>query len=198
MNILMKVCLISLVAIGINGKQVKVQVYYESLSSNSMSFIVNQLYPAFATIGSEKIDLELVPWGLATETIVDETKTVVCQHGSEECYANKVHACAIDAFDVIASTGFISCAESAVFPANDADLKECATKVGISWCEIEECVKTGRGDELQSANQEKTALLNLSYVPTIIIDGSYSDENQNAAERDFEGFICGLLGDYDA
>ncbi|XP_050303000.1 gamma-interferon-inducible lysosomal thiol reductase-like [Anthonomus grandis grandis] len=174
---------------------VQVQVYYESLCPDSIAFIVNQLYPAFYTIGSEKILLELVPWGHASETVVNGSKTFKCQHGAQECYGNKIHSCAIDLYDVNVSTAFIFCSERSDSPADDADLQKCAESVdGVLWSEIQECITSGKGDELLWENGKKTALIDPGWVPTIVIDGSYSDDNQNAAETEFKSFICDLLG----
>ncbi|XP_050304863.1 gamma-interferon-inducible lysosomal thiol reductase-like [Anthonomus grandis grandis] len=193
------ICFLGLYAFNVNGlkveDRVQVQVYYESLCPYSIDFIVNQLYPGFLTIGSDKINLELIPYGHATESLINGTKTFKCQHGPAECYGNKIHSCVIDLYDVNSSTQFIFCAEGSDSPTDDSNLQICARNTnGISWSEIEECMSSGKGDDLLSENGKKTALVNPLGVPYIVFDGVYSDKNQNAAQTDFRKFVCDLSG----
>lgn len=45
------------------------QVYYESLCPYSIAFITKQLYPVYVEL-KDSIELELIPWGHATVSIV--------------------------------------------------------------------------------------------------------------------------------
>ncbi|XP_040946699.1 gamma-interferon-responsive lysosomal thiol protein isoform X3 [Gossypium hirsutum] len=77
----------------IKPKKVHLSLYYESLCPYCRSFIVSQLVKVFNTDLLNIINLRLVPWGNAQ--YVKPKKTIICQHGEDECYLNTIHACAI-------------------------------------------------------------------------------------------------------
>jgi len=70
---------------------------------------------------------------------------LVCQHGADECYANLVEACAVDAYPAEKYWPFIYCYEGENECKKGSD-KTCATKAGLDWSKIEACTKNG--DEL--------------------------------------------------
>lgn len=47
------------------GSKLKVSIYYEGLCSDSITFLNNQVLPAYAIIG-EYVDLDLIPYGKAS------------------------------------------------------------------------------------------------------------------------------------
>ncbi|ERL95191.1 gamma-interferon-inducible lysosomal thiol reductase-like isoform X2 [Dendroctonus ponderosae] len=172
---------------------VQVSVYYETLCPDSISFIVHQLYPGYYAL-KEYIDLELVPWGHASEEEIDGVKNFTCQHGPTECYGNKVHACVIDMASEEVSTEFVFCSERSDAPADDTNLQQCAEEVDLSWSEIQECVVNGKGDELLSENGRKTNLVSPTFIPTIILNGTYDQTTQDQALLYFKTLICNLIG----
>ncbi|XP_066262572.1 gamma-interferon-inducible lysosomal thiol reductase-like [Euwallacea similis] len=172
---------------------VQVQVYYETLCPYSIAFIIKQLYPVYQDL-HEDINLELVPWGHASEEILaNGTKNFTCQHGPDECYGNKIHSCALNLTDVETSTAFIACSEGGNSPTDDSTFEQCADTVGISWADIEECISTGKGNELLSENGKKTAVVNPAGVPMIVIDGLWTDEIEDQALTDFRSLVCALI-----
>lgn len=49
--------------------------------------------------------------------------TFICQHGPKECYANKIHSCAVALTTVEESTKFVYCSLLSVDPSSEEILK---------------------------------------------------------------------------
>ncbi|KYQ55041.1 Gamma-interferon-inducible lysosomal thiol reductase [Trachymyrmex zeteki] len=185
-----------------NKNIVNVDVYYESLCSDSKRWIVYQLAPSYPEL-KHHIHVTLVPYGKATHH--RESKTgpwqFSCQHGSSECRGNKAHACAIHAIQSSEAAenhqslmvNLVVCAMSAGTPATA--VPQCAEDVGLSTETqklISDCISSPLADNLLVANGDKTDALQspLRFVPTIVINGLYSKENQDEAIRNFTNLIC--------
>ncbi|XP_025156551.1 uncharacterized protein LOC105186426 [Harpegnathos saltator] len=176
---------------------VKVDVYYESLCGDSKRFIITQLAPSYEQL-KDYIHVTLIPYGKATHARESATSPwqFQCQHGPAECRGNKAQACAINAikFSEVAENqeqlmvNVVSCAMSSKNPSTA--VPQCARDVGLSEetrRAIDSCTKSSLGDDLLAANGDKTAALNppLTFVPTIVINGVYSKENEDEALRNF-------------
>uniref|UniRef100_A0A6P7FNV4 Gamma-interferon-inducible lysosomal thiol reductase-like isoform X1 n=1 Tax=Diabrotica virgifera virgifera TaxID=50390 RepID=A0A6P7FNV4_DIAVI len=71
-------------------------VFYEGLCPGCHQFILTQLYPSYAKL-ADSIKLDLVPFGWSESSrSADGKVTFTCQHGDEECYINRIHACVLD------------------------------------------------------------------------------------------------------
>lgn len=53
---------------------------------------------------------------------------VMCQHGQEECYADKIHACSIRNNPTKTWLGFIACTSAKYQPYNDAVVEKVCIK----------------------------------------------------------------------
>lgn len=173
---------------------VQVQVYYETLCPDSIKFITTQLYPAYTTLGPEILKLELIPYGHASEDDSNGTRVFTCQHGPRECFGNKIHACAINLYSIENVTNFVYCSERSNDPANDTNLEQCAHNAGLSWPKIQECFTSGKGDDLLSANGNKTDLVKPVFIPTIVLNGKFNQTYQDESIVDFESLICNVTG----
>lgn len=176
------------------AKNLTVTVLYESLCPDSVNFLRDQFYPAYSTI-KERINVELVPYGKATTKKVNGKWVFECQHKENECYGNKVHACAINIAPKVASTEFILCAMKSGDGSNNDTLKQCAGDKNITWSSIEACLKSGKGDDLLALNGNRTDALypNLTFVPTIVFNNVYKDVLQRLAMRNFVDLTVLLL-----
>ncbi|KAG5335507.1 COA7 factor, partial [Acromyrmex charruanus] len=185
-----------------NKNIINVDVYYESLCSDSMRWIVNQLVPSYPEL-KRHIHVTLVPFGKATHHRESETGPwqFLCQHGPSECRGNKAQACAIHAIRSSEATenhqplmvNLVGCAMLAGTPGTA--VPQCAQAVGLSTETrklIDDCIASPLADNLLAANGDKTEALQspLRFVPTIVINGVYSKENQDEAIRNFPKLIC--------
>ncbi|XP_032691603.1 GILT-like protein 1 [Odontomachus brunneus] len=181
---------------------VNVDIYYESLCGDSKRFITTQLAPSYRQL-KDYIHVTLIPYGKATHTRESATSPwqFQCQHGPSECRGNKAQSCAIDAIKSSETAekqeqlmvNVVNCAMSSRNPSTA--VPQCAQNSGVSEetkTAIDSCIESSLGDDLLAANGDKTAALNppLAFVPTIIINGVYSQENQDEALRNFVGLIC--------
>jgi len=79
-----------------NDKAVNFTIYYEVLCPDCKEFISGQVSKAYSLL-SEIMNLVLVPYGNAKQTLNQTTQMweFTCQHGVDECWGNKLHACMI-------------------------------------------------------------------------------------------------------
>lgn len=181
---------------------VSVDVYYESLCSDSMRWIVNQLVPSYPELKNH-LHVTFIPYGKAMHARDSETGPwqFLCQHGPAECRGNKAQACAIYAIQTSEEAEeqqqlmvkLVGCAMSAQNPSTA--VPQCAQDIGLSEVTrklINDCIASPLGDDLLVANGDKTHNLQppLKFVPTIIINGVYSKENQDVALNNFSKLIC--------
>ncbi|KYN16388.1 Gamma-interferon-inducible lysosomal thiol reductase [Trachymyrmex cornetzi] len=185
-----------------NKNVVNVDVYYESLCSDSRQWIVNQLVPSYPEL-KRHIHVTLVPYGKATHHRESETGPwqFSCQHGPSECRGNKAQACAIHAIrssepaenHQLLMVNLVGCAMFAGTPATV--VPQCAEDLSLSTETrklIDDCIASPLADNLLAANGNKTEALQspLRFVPTIVINEVYSKENQDEAIRNFPKLIC--------
>ncbi|XP_028047691.1 LOW QUALITY PROTEIN: uncharacterized protein LOC105834862 [Monomorium pharaonis] len=181
---------------------VNVDVYYESLCGDSMRWIVNQLVPSYPQL-KRHIQVTLVPYGKATHTRENKTGPwqFSCQHGPAECRGNKAQACAIHSIRSIEApeshqqltVNLVGCAMSDGNPPNA--VPQCAQNIGLkeeTRKSIDDCIASSLGDDLLATNGDKTHSLQppLRFVPTIVINGVYSKENQDEGLRNFPSLVC--------
>ncbi|XP_035719054.1 GILT-like protein 1 [Vespa mandarinia] len=186
---------------------VNVNVYYESLCGDSIRWIKDQLLPSYTSL-KKHLKITLIPYGKATQTRNAETGRwhFSCQHGPSECLGNKAQACGIHAIESNYEeneqqdqiVNLIGCTMSDQYPPSAVE--NCAVKQNLkegALKSISECTKADNSlaDDLLAANGDKTWALNpqLSFVPTIIINGVWSGENQKAALHNFTNTICAFL-----
>ena len=95
-----------------NKTSVKLSVYYESLCSTSIWFVISQLFPSWEHFGQDTLQVDLHPFGKANVrwkivTLLEMFLCkfsqnaaggwdFVCQHGPRECHANKIQVCILD------------------------------------------------------------------------------------------------------
>jgi len=149
------------------------------------------------------LHVTLIPYGKAVHMRESETGPwqFLCQHGPAECRGNKAQACAIRAIQTSEeaqkqqqlTVKLVGCAMSAKSPSTT--VPQCAQDIGLSEGtrkSIDDCIASPFGNDLLAANGDKTHALEppLKFVPTIIINGVYSKENQDEALNNFSKLIC--------
>lgn len=116
------------------------------------------------------INVTIVPYGNA---MTSSTGKVTCQHGPQECWANKMEACVIDAYPKFTDHfPMIDCVEGANELTNTT-AEACAKKHKISWATVEKCIDGPRGDELIKLAGAKTNSLKPphQFTPWVVVDG---------------------------
>ncbi|XP_028137093.1 GILT-like protein 1 [Diabrotica virgifera virgifera] len=173
--------------ISVQAADLKVSVYYESLCPDSIKFIKDQFNPAYSTVLKDKINVDFVPFGKATAIKSNGTWSFTCQHKEPECYGNKVQSCAIDIASYNTSIEFVVCAMKSGDASDDELLKQCAEDNQIKWDDIDNCLKSGKGDELLAKYGDRTNAVTpkITFIPTIVFNDVYTDKLQELALKDF-------------
>nr|WIM01436.1 gamma-interferon-inducible lysosomal thiol reductase-like protein [Limnephilus flavicornis] len=177
-----------------SSDKLKVAVYYEALCSDSKSFVIQQLYPAWQNL-HDAIRVKLVPYGKAIHNKNKDGKWEFdCQHGPRECYGNKIQGCVLRSKELTDGQKFdlIRCLMADRNP--DMALQQCAGVVNVDASAIESCANGTMGDEILASYGDKTHQLNfnLAFVPTVIFNEKFNQADQDAAMSDLKGVICRL------
>ncbi|XP_028156024.1 gamma-interferon-inducible lysosomal thiol reductase-like [Ostrinia nubilalis] len=170
--------------------KVKVRVYYEALCPDSKHFFIKHLSPVTQKL-SEFLDVTLVPYGKATTKEKNGQYIFNCQHGEEECYANKIHACAIHALNN--TTQAVKITECMIIDNLDADaaLERCAKDVKVDTDQIIGCASGEQGSALLKKHGDDTHIISPTFIPTITLNGSKG--NQAAILKNFLLEVCKLI-----
>ncbi|CAD6993531.1 GILT-like protein 1 [Ceratitis capitata] len=185
--------------------KVPVTIYYESLCPYSAKFINEQVYPAVSGELRDYIDLTWVPYGKANFTTQGDDVIFTCQHGPDECYGNKVYACAIEHIQDNSyqiehtreslTLDFINCLMKAGknFDDNVYPGVRCARESSISnWENIQQCANSTEGSHLLKKQGEITQKFQnpISKVPTVVFNNHYDAEEDNIAIANFVEISC--------
>lgn len=70
-------------------KNIKVEIFYETLNDAARQFFVYQLTPQFFAEHHDKLTLAVIPYGNTTAS----QERYICPFGNQQCQTNKMHAC---------------------------------------------------------------------------------------------------------
>lgn len=180
----------------IRGVTVKVSVYYESDCPSCREFFKDQLLPTWKLF-RRFIDLDLIPYGKASQTRdIKGRYNFECQHGPDECFRNMIQACALDKLWKSAPTtafNFIAC----YMPKEDKKKygKKCARRYKIDFKELKKCANSDKGRELLAklGNRTHEFKPQIKWVPTIVFNDVFSQEDTDDAASDLKKVICRKL-----
>jgi len=199
------VLFVLLLASAAQGAKVPITVYYESLCPDSAKFINEQVYPAVKNELRDHVDITWVPFGKSQYSTQGADVLFNCHHGPNECYGNKVHACAIDHIQANSyqteftreslTLDFINCMMKAGknFPDNVYPGSRCARENHINtWENIQQCANSTEGSQLlkkygDATNQFQMPLLS---VPTVVFNQKYDSKVNDKAMSNFLGQLC--------
>lgn len=170
---------------------VHLQLMYESKCPDSITFIKEQLAPTYATLGSQLIVVDFIPYGIAKTVSNGSEISFTCQHGASECLGNKLQACGLARLGNNAKqVAFVSCVMSETDPSNPGD--KCFTDVGLERSEVLKCATGSEGDVLHAGMGFRT-MHPVPWVPRITLNGIYSQEVQDHAEESLLPSVCAKL-----
>jgi hypothetical protein len=187
-----------------------IKVYYESLCPDSQALITSQIYPALTGPMSlaKYVDLMLIPFGRANYTTRGDDVLFTCHHGPNECYGNKIQACAVKHIQVNSfqrdhdreslTLEYINCLMKVGnnFPDSLYPGQKCATETHVNnWNVIDSCANSTDGSKYLQINGEETSRLNppLTNVPTVTYGHQFDEKFQNDAVKDFHTAVCKRL-----
>ncbi|KAB0799211.1 hypothetical protein PPYR_05229 [Photinus pyralis] len=181
----------------VSSEKLQVSIYYEALCSDSVQFITKQLQPAYKLIGSN-LEVDLVPYGKASQTQENGKWFFRCQHGPPECHGNILQACGLATDKSQAQkVDFVYCVMNQWDPSSDDAIEKCSGKLGLTSDAIFQCANSGEGEILLAKNGVQTHAVTpkITFIPTIVFNGVYSSANQNGAFSNFLKTACDQFHD---
>lgn len=170
-------------------EKLQVQVYYETKCPDSMSFLRNQLQPSMREKNRmQYTDLELIPFGKAIVWRDATTKKlhVQCQHGEPECVDNALHACILETSDFEVAFDVIVC----LMGSYTTELQKCSEKYNLNLDPVNECVANRSTAEILEKYGRQTAEIDLTFVPSIALNGKFDYSEQNHLLYRFDAKFC--------
>jgi len=189
----MLLAVLAFAAVEVHGDAVTLSVYYESLCPDSVRFVKFQLYPTWLLLTGQYLAIDFVPYGKATQSqSPNGTWIFECQHGPNECLGNKVQACELSVYqnDPSLQVRFVSCVMSSRNPPTAGP--QCAAVLNIDYNPIQDCAEGEQGDQLLAAMGNRTLYFTpqITFVPTVAVNGVYNQTDQDEALSDLKTVIC--------
>eukprot|EP00931_Biecheleriopsis_adriatica_P073652 TRINITY_DN47895_c0_g1_i1.p1 TRINITY_DN47895_c0_g1~~TRINITY_DN47895_c0_g1_i1.p1 ORF type:complete len:412 (-),score=63.88 TRINITY_DN47895_c0_g1_i1:103-1338(-) len=151
-----------------------IEVHYEAYCPNCRDFLSHQLPFLAGRLAEHSVTWKFYPYGLAHR---GPSQTVLCQHGPNECEANRFAACAIDFFggDGLLAVPFLYCLESKLSrldPSKAARL--CVRQAGLpSWSALLSCSQGAQGQKLLAQAGSQARAQGVDSVPHVVVNGQY-------------------------
>ncbi|XP_052737395.1 GILT-like protein 1 [Bicyclus anynana] len=176
---------------------VVLKVFYESLCPASADFFSGQLQPTVEALGT-RVKVIMNPYGNAETKHYRGVYKFSCQHGPEECYGNKLHACAIGIIrNNTRAVFYNSCLLKYSRKGEDSSidfttaLNWCGYKHGVPIRQVWKCAHSRRGANLLQRFGRETHKLNIKYVPYVMLGDSSAMQDQ--ATGNLIAAICQML-----
>ncbi|KRX86365.1 GILT-like protein F37H8.5 [Trichinella pseudospiralis] len=180
------------------NKKIKLTLLYETLCPDCQEFILNTLQRYVWKYGQDFVELNLIPYGNARRTKLNNTWTIQCQHGPVECALNKLHGCAISKLVYVEKWfPLIVCLEEAAKLKMDPDTAFllCSKKKKLNQTlsiAIYKCAYSIEGDLIQLQMAEITENVKPHphyFVPWILINDVSTAQLQTFQNGLFN-FLC--------
>lgn len=175
-----------------NGK-IKITVGTTAGCSDTVKFFNEHLAETYEAY-KEFLDLEIVPWG---KTTYDENGIMQCQFGASDCFANRVHRCALNLLigNQDAQMLYLNCEFTAPFPALSGSYL-CAQAAGLNLVDLDYCVYT-TGHVLDLAAQEaaREPVETINFIPTVHFNDVVNVDLHNQAINRLKSVICFALAE---
>lgn len=178
----------------VNGR-IKITVGTTSACIDTINFFRDQLVPTYNLYG-DFLDLEIVPWG---RTVRHDNGTLTCQFGENDCWANRLHRCALNFLrgNQKAQLDYMACELAPPYPAYRQASFACVQAAGISIIQADFCVNNPGSDTLdedaRNASIEPMAVIN--FVPSIVFNDLPDRDIHLQAFRRLSSVVCFALAD---
>lgn len=130
---------------------------------------------------------------LQTTIFPNGTLEFSCQHGPKECFANKLHVCALAHLETEAAISFTNCTISHKDPASVGH--SCAKALYLNYLNVDQCMRSQEGDLLLAAYGVRTKRETppIQGVPWITFNNKYSEDDEDASTEDLLTVVCKYL-----
>ncbi|CAD6995734.1 unnamed protein product [Ceratitis capitata] len=169
------------------ANKLDVTILYESLCPDSIRFMSRQLAPSYGKL-KQDININLVPFGKSRS--VNYGNEFFCQHGPAECAGNRLQSCVLNQKST--QDQRVRFAICQMLAKDKQNVEDCTDLVGLS-SDVDNCVDTPVGTQLQLLAEQVTNQYSPSFVPTIVYNGVFNQQLQDASLQDFHGTVCLLL-----
>ncbi|CAG9134878.1 hypothetical protein JYU34_017620 [Plutella xylostella] len=197
---MLKFGLVLLLAASISGQsidtkdgKIKITTVTTAGCGDTVHFITQRLNPVFNEY-KDYLELEFIPWG---RTRRNSDGSLTCQFGTRDCWANRVHRCTLNLLkgDQAAQMSYMNCEFSDPRPAYLLGSYTCAGSAGVSLVDLDRCVSTSEGDDLEYEAQEAAAapMQAINFVPAIVFNDEINYDNHFHARGFLRSMICFAL-----
>lgn len=176
----------------VDGK-IKITVGTTSRCSDTIRFITEQLADTYETY-KEFLLLEFVPWG---RTRYDDDGTMICQFGAADCFANRVHRCALDLLsgNQDAQMAYMTCEFTDPLPAFTGSYF-CAQAAGLNLVNLDYCVSTtGSALDLAAQDAAREPMEIINFVPSIHFNDDIDRDVHDQAFQRLKSLVCLALAE---
>ncbi|XP_068230737.1 gamma-interferon-inducible lysosomal thiol reductase-like isoform X1 [Palaemon carinicauda] len=168
---------------------VKLSVYFESLSTTSKTFYVDQLYPVWSDL-KDIMEMDINFYGRIVETQLGEGYEFFCENGPSECDGNMMMGCAKHLWSEEKYLEFGNCIMTTFISTEAGSV--CASYIMEDYRPVENCWNSLEGQLLLHEIGERQRQLHPlpSYIPWIIVNDVFSQDTLDAAQKDLRRVIC--------
>lgn len=173
----------------------KISVVTTAGCTDTVYFIKEQLLPTYAEFG-RFLEVEFHPWG---RTVKNSDESLTCQFGPQDCWANRVHRCALNLLseNQDAQVAYMGC-EFHDFLSRPAFLDGtlyCGFIAGLNRVSLNICVTTPLGEPLDYVAKQasKIPMEVINFVPAIVFNDNPDVDLWREAFLNLRDTVCKLL-----
>ncbi|GBP36920.1 GILT-like protein 1 [Eumeta japonica] len=165
--------------------------------SDTVWFIRDQLVPTYQLYG-QFLDVEFIPWG---RTVRNLDGSLTCQFGNPDCWANRVHRCALHFLgdDQDAKMRYMGCEfpDMTNRPAFNQGSLLCGLMTGVNLYALDRCANTFFGEPLDKINEVAATvpMAIINFVPAVYINDRPDSNEWVNIFLNFREVICRMLAE---
>ncbi|XP_015380401.1 PREDICTED: gamma-interferon-inducible lysosomal thiol reductase-like [Diuraphis noxia] len=175
--------------------KITMSIYYESLSSDSVDLFKNQIRPILAKF-QKYVNFDFVPFGNADKKLFEGRWFFKCQNGLTECMKNKWQACSIHVLPskLQLLANYLVCYMSSTVETHSG--YQCTRNMGLYddyYGKIKKCFMNRQFSDslmVHYSNRTQTVLPRSAQIPSIVINGVYSEIEQDDAKNNLGNVLC--------